>query len=111
MSATQEYRTICCQEEWRQGLFYQIECQGDTLRLMEGSHEGAVLLHPVDSGEKGFSWSRLVVDATLPADSVLRIYARASDEADWPQWKQWQAQLPALRGCRGPGWRICSARP
>ena len=27
MSATQEYRTICCQEEWRQGLFYQIECQ------------------------------------------------------------------------------------
>lgn len=103
MSATQEYRTICCQEEWRQGLFYQIECQGDTLRLMEGSHEGAVLLHPVDSGEKGFSWSRLVVDATLPADSVLRIYARASDEAEWPQWKQWQAQLPALRGAPRPG--------
>ena len=103
MSATQEYRTICCQEEWRQGLFYQIECQGDTRRLMAGSHEGAVLLHPVDSGEKGFSWSRLVVDATLPADSVLRIYARASDEADWPQWKQWQAQLPALRGAPRPG--------
>lgn len=103
MSATQEYRTICCQEEWRQGLFYQIECQGDTLRLMEGSHEGAVLLHPVDSGEKGFSWSRLVVDATLPADSVLRIYARASDEAEWPQWKQWQARLPALRGAPRPG--------
>ena len=58
MSATQELTApLCCQRSnGGNGLFYQIECQGDTLRLMAGQHhEGCgAACHPVDSGEKGF---------------------------------------------------------
>ena len=73
MSAIQDFMTLCCREQWRNGLFHHVSCEGDVLTLQPQHHTGAFCLPPVDSGEKGFAWSRLIVDAELPQDSGLRI--------------------------------------
>lgn len=86
MSATQEYLTLCREEQWRQGLLWQTECAGDSIRLAPDAFWGAACLSPVDSGENGFQWSRVKLTADLPRDAGIRIYARASDDARWPEW-------------------------
>lgn len=110
MSAIQDYLVICCREQWQGGLFCHVESVGDTLQLAAPHHTGVYCLPPVDSGENGFSWSRLIVSADLPQDCGLRIYTRCADQADWPAWDsmraafQGQEESPAsvLRDCFGP---------
>ena len=110
MSAIKDYLTICCREQWMGGLFCGMVCEGDALRLPPPHHVGACCLPPVDSGEKGFIWSRLIVDAELPQDCGLRIYTHCADEPDWPAWEQLQQAFaegednpsPLLRDCFGP---------
>lgn len=110
MSAIQDFMTLCCREQWQNGLFHHVSCEGDVLALQPQHHTGAFCLPPVDSGEKGFAWSRLIVDALLPQDSGLRIYTRCADEPDWEAWKELRAAfaaqeeenpLPLLRRCYG----------
>jgi len=87
MSATQEYWNLCCEEQWRRGRFFRTRCQGDAICLEPGEHLGRYELFPVDSGESGFAWSRLKMEAYLPRDSAVRVYALAGDcperEADF----------------------------
>lgn len=87
MQFVSDYLTICRQEQWRQGIFFDMDCDGDSLFLAPRCHKGAYCLPPLDSGENGFVWSRLRVDAVLPEDCSLRFYVQAADTSQWPQWE------------------------
>ena len=39
-------------------------------------------LGPVDSGETGYKWGRVIVEADLPRDTGMRVYACAADTAE-----------------------------
>ena len=95
MSAIEDHLSICLREQWQKGLFYQMECNGDTLQLSPHCHAGAYCLPPVDSGEKGFVWSRLAVSALLPQDCTLRVYTYAADTPDWAGWQALQSAFAA----------------
>lgn len=125
MSAITDYRMFCCREQWQDGLQSGIVCQGDRLQLMPGHHAGVYCMPPVDSGEKGFAWSRLTVQADLPEDCGLRIYTYSADVPDWPAWEHLQAACAAgpdmalqqVRTCFGAPcptgtdcWLTCSGR-
>lgn len=87
MSSTQKFLTLCRQEQYTGGVFHGIQPCGDALRLAEGAYEGFALLPPVDSGEAGFRWSRVRLDAEIPGQSGVQIYAFASDDREWPEWE------------------------
>ena len=88
-----------CAEQWLGGLFYHIVPQGDGWRLdRERSATGVFCMRAVDSGEKGFSWRRAVVEADLPPDTALRVYARASDKKGWGEWEDLDEGLRSLEG-------------
>lgn len=56
------------------GRFYQVEPWGDGLRLDSGrSATGVYCMAAVDSGENGFRWGRVAVEADLPPDTALRL--------------------------------------
>ena len=95
MSAIEDYLTICCREQWQGGLFCHAVSRDDALCLPPPHHVGACCLPPVDSGEKGFQWSRLIVEADLPQDCGLRIHAYCADEPDWPGWDSLRAAFAA----------------
>ena len=82
MSATQEYLTLCCREQWEKGRFFHTRCQGDSLCLEPGEHLGRYELFPVDSGESGFAWSRVKLEARLPRDPAVRVFALAGDRPE-----------------------------
>ena len=101
--------TLCCREQWQNGLFRHVACEGDAL-VLPPAPRGCVLPPPaVDSGEKGFARSRLIVDAVLPQDCGLRIYTSCADAPDWAAWEALRAAfvdapweddpLPLLRRC------------
>ena len=54
--------------------------------LSDHAFEGVAFLPPLDSGEEDFRWGRVKLEVELPPDSAVRIYARASDEAEWDAW-------------------------
>lgn len=84
----QTFLNICCKEQWDKGIFRRIEAEGDLLCLLIRSVEGYVVLPPVDSGEVGFSWSRVRLDAVIPEQGSIRVFARSSDNAEWPLWEK-----------------------
>ncbi len=109
LSAIKDYLAICCLEQWVDGLFCHIIREGDALKLDTEHHAGAFCLPPVDSREKGFSWSRLVISAELPQDCGMRVYAHTSDDRDWQMWGTLRtafaedgATSDTLRECFGP---------
>ena len=57
------------------------------LCLAAGAYSGVVFLPPVDSGERGFRWSRLKLLAEIPREAAVQVYAAASDSEDWPEWR------------------------
>ena len=90
---------IRCAEQWMGGLFYQIEPWGDGLRLdRDRAATGVYCMKAVDSGENGFRWDRAVIEADLPADTALRVYAYASDYKWWGEWEDLDEGLRSLRG-------------
>lgn len=111
MEPIQAQMVFCCAEQWLDGFFYRVESWGDGLRLdPERSSTGLYCLAAVDSGEKGFRWGRAAVEAELPPDTALRIYARAADTRRWEDWPDLDQgirrlegdPLPALRAIFGP---------
>ena len=96
MGTTQNVMTLCCREQWAGAAFHGVERSGDALVLSAGAVEGYVLLPPVDAGEAGFPWGRIQVEAELPGQSGLRIYALASDGAEWPAWALAREQTPPV---------------
>ena len=90
---------FCCAEQWMEGLFYHIEPSGDGLRLDNTQAAAGIYCLPaVDSGERGFVWNRAVVDAFLPPDTALRLYAYASDTRQWGDWADLDQGLHTLTG-------------
>lgn len=111
MEPCRDQMVFRCAEQWMGGLFYHIEPWGDGLRLDSGrAATGVYCLPAVDSGERGFVWDRAVVEAYLPPDTALRVYAYASDHRQWGDWTDLDAGLrsltddpmPTLRQLFGP---------
>lgn len=99
MASIQKQMVLQCAEQWLGGLFYNIVPQGDGWRLdRDRGGTGVCCLKAVDSGEKGFSWQRVVVEADLPPDTALRVYARASDYRSWGEWEDLDEGLRSLEG-------------
>ena len=99
MEPIQAQMVFCCAEQWMGGYFYQVEPWGDGLRLdPERASTGVYCLPAVDSGEKGFFWSRAAVEADLPPDTALRIYARAADSRRWEDWPDLDRGIRSLEG-------------
>lgn len=97
---------LCCREQWMGGLFHHIRPWGDGLGLDASRHAaGLYCLPAVDSGENGFDWGRVVIDAELPPDTALRVYARASDHRGWGGWTDLDEGIRALEGDPGPALR------
>jgi phage tail-like protein len=58
-----------------------IELAGGSITLRRGRFsKGRVCLRAIDSGESEFVWQRLSLECELPKDTLIRIYARASDD-------------------------------
>lgn len=99
MEPIQAQMVFCCAEQWMDGYFYQVEPWGDGFRLDPGrSSSGVYCLAAVDSGEKGFQWGRAAVEADLPPDTALRLYARAADTRRWGNWLDLDQGIRALKG-------------
>ena len=99
MGPIQAQMVFCCAEQWMGGHFYQVEPWGDGLRLDSGrANVGVYCLPAVDSGENGFVWGRAAVEADLPPDTALRVYAYASDQRGWGQWDDLDQGIRALEG-------------
>ena len=82
---TQKYLHLCCREQWMGGRFRNTHLEGDTICLNEGVLVGQVFLPPVDSGEIGFRWTRVRLEASIPPHCSLKTYARSSDDPRWPE--------------------------
>ena len=90
------------------GRFYQVEPWGDGLRLDSGrSATGVYCMAAVDSGENGFRWGRVAVEADLPPDTALRLYAPGSGGSG----PTWTGGFRAWRVTPCPRWGRSSARP
>ena len=99
MEPIQAQMVFCCAEQWMGGYFHQIEPWGDGLRLDPArASTGVYCLTAVDSGENGFRWGRAAVEAHLPPDTALRIYARAADTRRWGDWSDLDGGIRALEG-------------
>lgn len=99
MEPIQAQMVFCCAEQWMGGCFHRVEPWGDGLRLdPERASTGVYCLPAVDSGEKGFFWSRAAVEADLPPDTALRIYARAADSRRWEDWPDLDRGIRSLEG-------------
>ncbi len=82
----QKYWNLCCSEQWSGGIFWSVEPQDDRLRLRADAFVGTAFLPPLDSGEDGFRWGRIKLDAEIPDESAVKVYARASDDSEWKEW-------------------------
>lgn len=99
MEPIQAQMVFCCAEQWINGYFYRVEPWEDGLRLdPKRSSTGVYCLRAVDSGEKGFCWGRAAVEAFLPPDTALRIYARAADTRQWGDWSDLDRGIRSLTG-------------
>ena len=99
MEPNQAQMVFCCAEQWMGGRCWQIEPWGDSLRLDCGkSTTGVYCMEAVDSGENGFCWSRAVIEADLPPDTALRVYAYASDSRGWGEWSDLDEAIRNLEG-------------
>ena len=112
MEPIQAQMVFCCAEQWMDGWFYQAEPWGDGLRLDPGrASTGLYCLAAVDSGETGFVWGRAAVEAHLPADTALRVYARASDTRRWQNWNDLDEGIRSLEGDPTPTLREIFGAP
>lgn len=112
MEPIQAQMVYCCAEQWMSGFFHQVEPWGDGLRLNpEKASTGVYCLAAVDSGEKGFRWGRAAVEADLPPDTALRIYARAADTLRWADWPDLDQGIRTLTGDPLPALREIFGAP
>lgn len=99
MGPIQTQMVFCCAEQWIDGLFYQIKPYGDGLRLdRDRAATGLYCMKAIDSGENGFRWNRVVVEADLPDDTALRVYAYTSDHKAWGNWDDLDEGLRSIEG-------------
>ena len=107
MGTMQHVMTLCCREQWEGGVFRSVELQGDALVLSSASIEGFAVLPAVDAGEALFRWSRVSLEAALPEQGGVRVYARASDTPAWPELERLRAdEQITLRELFGPS--VCA---
>ena len=99
MEPIQAQMVFCGAEQWMNGFFCRVEPWEDGLRLdPKRAATGVYCLGAVDSGEKGFRWGRAAVEADLPPDTALRVYARAADTLRWGDWPDLDQGLRTLTG-------------
>lgn len=106
----QKQMVFCRTEQWLGGAGYGIEPESGGLVLTGGPGSvGFYCMKAVDAGEKGFAWHRVLVEADLPQDTALRVYARASDNREYGPWEdldqgihELEDPAPAIREIFGP---------
>ena len=106
MEPIQAQMVFCCAEQWMGGRFYQVEPWGDGLRLDSGPRRHRGVLHG-GGGQRGerLSWGRVAVEADLPPDTALRVYAYASDTRQWGDWADLDQGIQSLEGDPMPALR------
>ena len=102
VNPVQKKLVLCCHEQWLGGQFCGIEPWDDGLRLDSARFmSGLCCLPVIDSAENGFCWGRILIDAELPQDSALRVYAHASDDHSWNDgWPEIDGTEDAARAMR-----------
>lgn len=101
----QTYWHFSVAERWKDSICLSMDRRGDSLLLADDAFEGAVLLPPLDSGESDFRWGRVRLTASLPRDSSVQIFARASDDPEWDAWRRFKGDgrvSEAVRTLFGP---------
>lgn len=89
-------------EDWMRGFFRDVELRGDSIALDAAAHTSGVACFPsVDSGSTGFEWGRVSVECTLPDDSMLRVFAYASDVKASGMWPDMDRALGSLDAASG----------
>lgn len=97
MVQIQKQMVFCRTEQWLGGACYGIEPDSGGLKLKgEKGTVGFYCMKAVDAEEKGFRWRRAVVEAELPRDTALRVYAYASDDRAWGEWEDLDEGLQNL---------------
>lgn len=85
MKNIQKRLTLCRREDWLPGQLRQLTLDGDSIRLDAAAFTtGFICLPRIDSGENGFKWDRVVVEAELPEGSSLLVYAYTSNSPEFP---------------------------
>ena len=100
LGAGQSFWYLSGAERWKGGMNLSVELRGDSLYLSDHAFEGVAFLPPLDSGEEDFRWGRVKLEVELPPDSAVRIYARASDEAEWDAWHHISPQARGTEAAR-----------
>ena len=99
MNTIHKQRVFCKKEDWNISLAWNIVAEGDALTLtFDTKTKGVFCLKALDSGENGFAWSRVSLDYHLPADSLIRTYAYASDVKNIGDNKDIDEFLAGLKG-------------
>ena len=100
LGAGRSYWHLSGAERWKGGIYLSVKQRGDSLYLSDHAFEGVAFLPPLDSGEEDFRWGRVKLELELPPDSFVRIYARASDEAQWAAWHQISPEARSTEAAR-----------
>ena len=100
LGAGRSYWHLSGAERWKGGIYLSVKQRGDSLYLSDHAFEGVAFLPPLDSGEEDFRWGRVKLELELPPDSSVRIYARASDEAQWAAWHQISPEARSTEAAR-----------
>ncbi len=95
LGVTQSYWNLCRAEQWDGGVYWAVDRDGDGLCLRSDAFEGIAFLPPLDSGEGDFRWGRVKLQASIPGEAAVRIFARASDLGEWEEWQAALKEPPA----------------
>lgn len=79
MRNSQKQLVICRPGYWGFTLAHDVELREDCITLPIGKSFGIICSNVIDSGDKGFKWSRVTLECELAEDSIIRSYAYASD--------------------------------
>ena len=100
LGAAQTYWNLSGAERWNGGIYRFVEQVGDSLQLGASAFEGVALLPALDSGEADFRWGRVRLSLSLPPETSVRIYARASDYEEWDAWSKLADRQPEAETVR-----------
>lgn len=112
MNPVSRQLVLCCREQWMAGAFFGLEPWEDGLRLdCSRLTSGRYCLPAIDGGENGFRWGRVVVDAELPPDTALRVYAFAADSRIYGSFADLDQGIKSLSGDPLPALREIFGAP
>lgn len=71
---------LCKKSDLRLAFYSNITVGTDDVAVSDTSRPAVICFGEVDCGESGHLWDRITIDCTLGEDSMLRVWAAASDD-------------------------------